>query len=230
MVVVNRGHEFDGVVRDGESWAAAARRTCGSAHAEPVPVDLSGEVKRFAIDHDVSMVLRPMTRGDLPALARWRDQPHVRRWWSGDAETSLDAATTWYGADLDGMTPKRIWGVECNGRSIGFVQDYRIRDYPDCSLVTPDPDAIGCDYAIGEPEWVGKGLGVRVIWAWMLRARRRFPEAATFFAAPDHRNHASLRILTKAGFVQGTWFDEPQADGSMATVVGCSLDVASVLG
>ena len=31
-----------GVVREGESWAAAARRTCASMHAEPEPVDLSG--------------------------------------------------------------------------------------------------------------------------------------------------------------------------------------------
>ena len=46
-----------------------------------------------------------------------------------------------------------------------------------------------------------------------------------FFAAPDHRNTASLRCLAKAGFVEGIWFDEPQNDGSTATVVGCTLDV-----
>ena len=50
------------------------------------------------------------------------------------------------------------------------------------------------------------------------------------FAAPDHANAASLRILDKVGFVRGTWFDEPQRDGTTATVVGCTLDVRSVLG
>ena len=77
---------------------------------------------------------------------------------------------------------------------------------------------------------LGKGLAARILWAWMARARRRFPQATTYFAAPDHRNEASLRALDKAGFTRGTWFDEPVSDGSVATVVGCSLDVRIVLG
>ena len=70
-----------------------------------------------------------------------------------------------------------------------------------------------------------------MLWAWMQRARTRFPEATTYFAAPDHRNVASLRILAKAGFTEGLWFDEPQENGddehrgrvhasTFATVIG----------
>lgn len=230
LLVTHGGHELHGVVREGESWAAAARRTCASAVADPVPVDLSGDVKRFAIDHDLVVALRPMTHGDLPTVARWRAAAHVDRWWHTDGAPTLEGVTEKYGAVIDGTTPTRMWVVEANGRSIGFVQDYRVGDYPEFALLTPAPDAIGLDYAIGEPEWVGRGLGGRMLWAWMLRARHRFPEASTYFAAPDHRNEASLRVLDKAGFVRGTWFDEPQADGSTETMVGCSLDVARVLG
>jgi aminoglycoside 6'-N-acetyltransferase len=64
----------------------------------------------------------------------------------------------------------------------------------------------------------------------MLRARHRRPAATSYFAAPDHRNAASLRVLAKAGFTPGLWFDEPQEDGTVETVVGCSLDVRRVLG
>lgn len=230
LVVTDRGREYDGVVRAGESWAAAARRTCRAATAEPVAADLSGEVKRFVIDHDLSVVLRPMTRGDLPDLARWRAAPHVQRWWHAEEPPTLDGVTRAYGAAVDGMAPTRMWVAEANGRSIGFVQDYRICDHPEFALLAPSPDAIGCDYAIGEPEWVGRGLGARVVWSWMQRALRRFPEAPTFFAAPDHRNESSLRVLDKCGFERGLWFDEPEADGSTSTVVGCSLDVRRVLG
>ena len=124
-----------------------------------------------------------------------------------------------------------MWVVDVNGHSIGFVQDYRIRDYPDFALLTPDPDAIGLDYAIGEPAWVGRGLGARILWAWMLRTHdtgSRAPRRTS--PHPTTRNAASLRILDKAGFMQGTWFDEPQRDGGVATVVGCTLDVRRVLG
>src|SRR4029079_10902468 len=50
VVVLDRGRELTGVAREGESWAAAARRTCASMHAEPEPLDLSRETKRLALD------------------------------------------------------------------------------------------------------------------------------------------------------------------------------------
>jgi aminoglycoside 6'-N-acetyltransferase len=229
LVVQDGGRELTGVVHEGEGWAVAARRTVASLHVEPAPVDLSGEVKRFVVDHDNRVALRAMTRGDLPEVTRWRQSEHLLRWWAGDGEPTAERVAAQYGPSIDGMTPTRMWIAEVNGRSVGFAQDYRIGDYPEYAVLGPDPAAIGIDYALAE-EWSGRGLGVRVLWAWMLRARHRFPEATAFFAAPDHRNAASLRLLAKVGFTQGLWFDEPQEDGSVDTVVGCTLDVRRVLG
>jgi aminoglycoside 6'-N-acetyltransferase len=228
--VLDRGHELTGVVHEGESWAAAARRTCASLHAEPEPVDLSGAVKRFVVDHDNRIAVRAMTRGDLELVVAWRSDPEVGRWWSPGETADRASIEAKYAERIDGLSPTRLWVVEVNGRSVGFVQDYRIGDYPDYAVLGPDPGAIGLDYAIGAEAWRGKGLGQRVLWAWMRRARTRFPEATSYFAAPDHRNAASLRILAKAGFTEGVWFDEPQPDGSTTTVVGCTLDVPTVIG
>lgn len=229
VVVRDRGHELAGIVREGESWRAAATRICGSLHIDPVPVDLSGEVKRFAIDHDAVVTVRPMSRGDLPALTAWRRADHVRRWWVADGEPTEESVVEQYGPRIDGLSPTRMWVAELNARPVGFVQDYLLRDYPDYAILTAEPDAVGLDYAIGEVEHVGRGLGARVLWAWMLRARRRFPQVTTYAAAPDHRNAPSLRVLAKAGFEQGLWFDEPLPGDRVATVVGCRLDVARVL-
>ena len=231
LVVDYRGRELTGIVRPGESWASAARRTAAMIQgSDPIPVDLSGEVKRFAVDHDTVVSVRAATRGDLPDLVRWRQAAHVLKWWVSDGEPTKERVEEQYGPDLDGMTPTRMWIGEVNGRSVGFIQDYRISDYPEFAQLAPDPAAIGVDYAIGDPVFIGRGLGVRLVWEWMERAHRRFPDARAIFAAPDHRNEPSLRLLDKLGYVRGTWFDQPLADGSVSTVVGCTLDVPTVLG
>ena len=229
-VVVHDGdRQHSGVAHEGESWAVAARRTVASMHTDPFPLDLSGEVKDFAIDRDTKVALRAMGRGDLPDLLRWRQAEHVQKWWVREGPPSAEEVEERYGPRIDGMTPTRMWVTEVNGRSIGFVQDYVIGDYPDYAVLCPDPKAIGVDYAIGDPEWVGRGLGARVLWAWMLRARRRFPDATSYFAAPDHRNRASLRVLAKVGVTEGVWFDETY-DDQTDTHIGCTLDVPTVLG
>lgn len=195
VVVRHGGRELAGTVQEGEPWAEAAIRLAAATDGEPVADDLSGDTLRFLVEPDLRVDLRGMTHGDLPALTRWLQAPHVQRWWRNDGEPTVDRVTRSYGPRIDGRTPTRMWVVEVNGRSVGFVQDYRIRDYPGFALLTPDPDAIGVDHA-----------------------------------APHHANAASLRILKKAGFSHGTWFDEPQRDGTTATVVGCTLDVRRVLG
>jgi aminoglycoside 6'-N-acetyltransferase len=230
LTVSDRGHELGGVVRAGESWAAAARRTCASLHAEPVPLDLSGEVKHFHIDHDRRVALRAMTRGDLPDVERWLGAEHVQRWFGSQGEPTMADVTERYGPRIDGMTPTRMWVVEVNGRSVGFCQDYRLCDHPGYTPASPDPAAVGVDYLIGEPHLIGRGVGTAMLWAWLGSACRRYRDVDTYFAAPDHRNAASVRVLEKVGFTAGTWFDEAQPDGTVATLVGCSLDVRRVVG
>ncbi|MDT0187808.1 GNAT family N-acetyltransferase [Microbacterium sp. ARD31] len=230
VVVRHGGRELTGTVLPGESWAAAAARVAATTGVTPVAEDLSGGDLLFVADPDQRIDLRAMTYGDLPGLTRWLQAPHVRRWWRNDGEPTREAVEARYGPRIDGRTPTRMWVVEVNGRSVGFVQDYLVRDYPGFALLTPDPDALGLDYAIGEPQWAGRGLGARVLWSWMLGARHRHPEATAYFAAPEHTNHASLRVLDKVGFTRGTWFDEPQRDGTTSTAIGCTLDVPRVLG
>ena len=203
--------------------ALARERDAGvdEALAEP-------EAARFRLDEHVFSV-RPMTPGDFPEVSRWVNEPHVAQWW--DEHRSLEQVTAYYGAALRGEDPTRMWVWEVNGRSVGFSQDYRISDHPEYALLTSRPDAIGVDYAIGEPAFVGRGLGTSLLWVFLRDiVWPAYPGAGEFFAAPDHRNTASLRVLAKLGFTEGVWFDEPGPFGRTDTVVGCSLDVAQVIG
>lgn len=227
------GTVLDGGVEPGEGWYDAALRLLragGRTSDVPDAVDLSGPEKRFTCATGPTAAFRRMTRADLADLVRWQAAPHVARWWDGHTRT-VEAAERRYGARIDGTDPTRLWVIEVNGRSVGWVQDYRIGDHPEYAILTGAPDAIGFDYAIGEPAWVGRGVGTRALWVYLRDVvHPHYPDAVTYFAAPDHRNAASLRVLAKLGFEQRLWFDEQNADGGVDTVVSCTLDVPRVLG
>lgn len=223
-----------GRVGEGESLLACARRLARDASGldgvEPWPLDLSSDPPAFESGpQEMTIGFRPLTRGDFPDVVTWQRQPHVSRWWQDEA-TDVRAAEEHYGPALDG-DPTRMWVLEVNGRSIGMLQDYRVGDHPEYALLTAKPDAIAFDYLIGEPAWVGRGVGTRMLWAFLRDVVvPGHPGARELFAAPDHRNEASLRVLDKLGFTRGLWFDEPQPDGRVDTVIGCTLDVPTVLG
>jgi len=50
---------------------------------------------------------RPLTRDDLPLLARWQAQPHVARWWREDAEPAV--VTARYLPCLEGQDSTKLF-------------------------------------------------------------------------------------------------------------------------
>jgi RimJ/RimL family protein N-acetyltransferase len=215
-------------VRPGEGWAQAADRAA-EGRGPVLAVDLSGDPLVFRLDDEHAYAVRPLTEGDLDDLTSWVNTPHVARWW--DEHRTHEQVTAHYGAALGGEDPTRLWIWEVNGRSVGFAQDYRIADHPDYALLTGHPDAVGFDYLIGEPAYLHRGLGTALLWVFLRDiVVPAYPGVTELFAAPDHRNTRSLRLLAKLGATQGAWFDEPRSDGRVDTVVGCSLDVAQVMG
>ena len=152
---------------------------------------------------DGPITLRRLTAQDLPMLASWLAQPHVRRWWQH--EYSDEAVQRDFGASVRGTEPGEDLIVEVGGVPVALVQRQRLHDYPEDvaelePIVTVPPAALSVDYLIGHPGNTGRGLGPRILRAVVADAWRRYPDAPAVIVPVVAANRASWRALEKAGF------------------------------
>jgi len=151
-----------------------------------------------------ALEFRPLTRDDLGQLSAWLAAPHVHRWWREPADVA--SVTARYGPAVDGEDPTELFVVELGGRSVGFVQRYRLDDDPawaeTLAVAQLPAPAAGIDYLLGPPELTGRGLGPEMIARFLTATWRRHPDIVAVVADVDQDNRRSWRALEKAGFVR----------------------------
>lgn len=154
---------------------------------------------RFRCYLQQMVLLRPMDEGDLAAVDSWLRLPHVARWWTPD--TAAEAEIAKYRQRIAGGDRRTtMLMVILDDSPIGWCQWYRWRDYPaDAAAMGARDDEIGIDYAIGDPAWIGRGAGTRLVAALVSEARKH-QAGAGVLTAPDAANTASRRVLEKNDF------------------------------
>jgi aminoglycoside 6'-N-acetyltransferase len=146
---------------------------------------------------------RPMAEDDLPAIAAWLELPHVARWWTADTTAEAELAeyrqrVSAAGDEADRATIMLM--VLLDDVPVGWCQWYRWADYPaDAAAMGARAGEIGIDYAIGDPDRIGRGVGTELIAGLVAEVRREHPGAG-FLTDPDAANAASRRVLEKNGF------------------------------
>jgi aminoglycoside 6'-N-acetyltransferase len=139
-----------------------------------------------------------MDLADLPLVERWLAEPHMARWYL--AGSTVEQEIQELRQCVSGSQPTHALVVVEDARPIGWCQWYRCDDYPDHAAgVGAEPGDIGIDYAIGEPDRVGRGVGTALVVALVERVTAALPSAG-FVADPEASNTASRRVLEKAGF------------------------------
>jgi aminoglycoside 6'-N-acetyltransferase len=160
-----------------------------------------------------------MTADDLPLVQAWMARPHVARWW-------LEASTA--AAELDdlrrsvaGAQPTTVLLALEGERPVGWVQWYRYRDYAaDAPAIGADLDEVGIDYALGEVDAVGRGVGTRLVAAVLARVRSELGPVG-FIVDPSAGNPASRRVLENNGF---ELVDERKVDGVLVAIYRLAAD------
>jgi RimJ/RimL family protein N-acetyltransferase len=151
--------------------------------------------------------LRPLVVDDLPLVASWLRQPRVAQWWlvGTTAEAELEEITSRVAERADHAT-RLLTIVERSGSRlkigapIGWCQWYPYDAYPaEAEAIGARAGDCGIDYAIGDPDAIGRGLGTELIAVLVDEVRRHYPGCGVV-ADPDTRNVASRRVLEHNGF------------------------------
>jgi RimJ/RimL family protein N-acetyltransferase len=142
---------------------------------------------------------RPMNLDDLPLMHRWVNTPHVREWWDG--LPTLDAVVAKYSPRIMGKEPTRSFIVEADARPVGYIQSYRIADYPDYARqLGVDDRAAGVDLFVGQAEFVGQGSGSAILREFLRTIVFAHESATECIIGPEIGNHRAIRSYQRVGF------------------------------
>jgi RimJ/RimL family protein N-acetyltransferase len=151
------------------------------------------------------ITFRPLTDTDAPLMHRWLNNPEVARWYGLGFENqtapTLEQVAEYYGARTLGQQPVRCFVIQLGRRPVGFIQTYRIGDYPEYAKdIAWDDEAWGIDLFIGEDDARGGGFGARVIERFLETEVFSQPGVETAILAPNPQNARGIRCYEKAGF------------------------------
>jgi len=146
-----------------------------------------------------SITFRLLTIADLPLMHAWINRPHVAAWW--DAMPMLEDVSRKYAKRIAGEEPTRSFVIECDKHPIGYIQTYRIADYPEyAAYLAASENAAGVDLFIGDANRVGRGTGPRALTEFLRTIV--FAENSTdeCIIGPEVANRRAIRSYEKAGF------------------------------
>lgn len=138
---------------------------------------------------------------DLPLLERWLRSPQALRWW-GPADQHI-AALAQRSADTHAV-------ITTGGRPVGYLcwQRPSPAELAAAGLTDLPEDLVDIDILIGEPAYLGQGIGPSALAALLPKLRAEGVAFAGLGTATANR--VAIRAFEKAGFRRVRDFAEPE--------------------
>jgi RimJ/RimL family protein N-acetyltransferase len=147
----------------------------------------------------VNIRFEPLTRDDLPLLHVWLQQPHVAGWWR-DLQT-IEQVEADHLPSIDGQEPSYHYVIHVDGRPVGMIQWYLVSDFPEWEEILDVGEGVaGVDLLIGEEDATGRGLGPKVLGAFISDVVFATAGTHAVVAGVEPGNARSLRAFEKVGF------------------------------
>ncbi|WP_305984880.1 GNAT family N-acetyltransferase [Roseibium sp. MMSF_3544] len=146
------------------------------------------------------ITFQPLTSENLPLLADWMARPHWREWW-GDPEEELS-----YVRDMiEGRDTTLPFIFQLDGTDMGYIQVWFVKDQLGTDWVQEYPwlellprEAVGVDLSIADEKDLSRGIGTRVLQAFVDKLRQDGYER--IIIDPDPTNQRAVKAYRKAGF------------------------------
>jgi len=143
----------------------------------------------------------PVTPTDLPLILKWYQEPHVLEWYSFDEPQTFQGIEAKFADIFSGVDPVFAYLMLTDGNPIGYIQAYRIGEQDEYArAVQVDPRSVGVDLFIGEPHYVHRGLGSRILREFVRKIVFEQLGAKFCVIGPEVGNKIAIRAYEKAGF------------------------------
>lgn len=155
-----------------------------------------------------------LSRADFPLLHRWLNEPHVQEWWGGPvSRAEVDEK---YVVHATSATVRGYF-VHQNGAPFAYIQAYDVDAAGDGWWPDARAGEVGVDQFIGEPAFMGKGLGSRLLRAFCDTVVFADPAVVRIITDPAPANARAIRAYEKAGFVAQGLVDTPDGKAMLMT-------------
>lgn len=156
----------------------------------------------------MNLTFTPLQESHFPLLLKWLETPHVKAWWDPDVPWTPKLIEKKFGSYVHGyklekgvQKPFHAYVIGMNAVPIGYIQLYNAHDFPRENHISIEEfleSLAAFDIFIGEEEYVGKGLGSRIMNQFLKEYVDPYYDAC--FVDPDTANRQAIHAYGKAGF------------------------------
>ena len=143
------------------------------------------------------IIFRPLSKADIPNIIRWLRQDHVLDVWDSAQNASDDQLRDKYVARLSDNTIE-TYIIVIDDIDVGLIQTYVVENIDDFSVLRDQ--AMGCDLFIGEPDYINKGYGTKLLRQFVKDYIFNHPNIEYACIDPEVANERAIAAYEKVGF------------------------------
>ncbi len=141
---------------------------------------------------------KPLRKTQEEMVKQWLSQDYVAEFWRGAGlQNTLKSISRFVNGE---QTPFTLWIAYDGKIPFGYLMTSKIefeKDHLHAKYLTPSSKAISLDLLIGNPSYLGRGFGHRMIKELLLQ---KFSDATDVFIDPGTDNPKAIHVYEKVGF------------------------------